>query len=280
MAVTPIYGLTKPTVGGDSGLWGGYLNTDVDTLEEIIARPKLPYSSPTVGATTTCDLSLARIFKFTVSQATTLAFSNVPSSSFGVFIDLIITNGSAFALSFPGSVSWIAGGIPGFQASGVDAVRMVTVDGGTTWYAWPTSNPRQGCSVYKSGTQSISSGAGFTTVTFDSELFDQGGLHSTSVNTGRITVVVPGLYLLYAQVAWDANATGIRTCTIEKNGSGVSEVTHVIAGSASAQNEAVTKLVVAVAGDYYEFRVGQTSGGNLNINGGVEDTFFMAVKLW
>lgn len=135
MATTSIYALTKPTVGGDSGVWGGYLNTDMDTLDDIIARPKVVFNSPTVGATTTCDFSLARVFVFTVSQVTTLAFTNVPSSSFAVYADLVITNGSAFALTFPGSVTWLQGVAPSLQSSGVDVVRMVTKDGGTTWYA-------------------------------------------------------------------------------------------------------------------------------------------------
>ena len=131
---TSIYSLTKPTVAGDAGIWPGALNTDLDSLDDLIARPKIVFNSPTVGATTTCDLSLARVFAFTVSQATTLAFTNVPSSSFAVSIRLLITNGSAFVLTWPASITWLSGSPPVLHSSGVDIVELVTKDGGTTWY--------------------------------------------------------------------------------------------------------------------------------------------------
>ncbi len=106
----------------------------MDTIDDNFARPKAAFSSPTVGATTTCDLSLARRFVFTVSQATTLAFTNVPSSSFWVEIELLITNGAAFALTYPASVVWLQGLAATLKASGVDRIRGLTKDGGTTWY--------------------------------------------------------------------------------------------------------------------------------------------------
>jgi hypothetical protein len=97
----------------------------------------VPFLSPTVGATTTLDLNQstgARVFVFTVSQATTIAFSNVPSSSFACEVTLIITNGSAFTVTWPASVVWNELTFPFLKASGVDIVKLVTRDGGTTWY--------------------------------------------------------------------------------------------------------------------------------------------------
>lgn len=130
---TTNYALVKPEVNV-STTWPTSLNSDLDAIDAELAKPRIVHNSPTVGATTTCDLSLARLFAFTVTQATTLAFSNVPSSSFAVFVDLLITNGSAFVLTWPGSITWLQGVAPSLQASGVDRVRLVTKDGGTTWY--------------------------------------------------------------------------------------------------------------------------------------------------
>lgn len=278
---TSTYALTKPEVGASSGTWGGKLNTDLDSLDTELGKPRRPFNSPAVGASTTCDLSLARTFVFTVSQATTLAFTNVPTSSFRVEIELLITNGSAFVLTFPASVTWLSGGIHGFQVAGVDAVRLVTRDGGTTWYAWPTVIPRQACRVFNVAAQSVASGAGSQILTFDSETFDQGGLHSTAVNTGRITIVIPGLYLIMGAAEWAANVTGIRQVLIEKNNSGGSLATHInMAPAASVLQQFANAMDVAIAGDFYQLRAGQTSGAGLNINGTSPSTYFMAVRLW
>lgn len=53
------------------------------------------------------------------------------------------------------------------------------------------------CRVFNSGTQSIpDTGGGYTTVTFDSERWDTDSMHSTSVDTNRITINTAGLYVI------------------------------------------------------------------------------------
>ena len=136
---TTLYAITKPTVGGDAGVWGTPVNAGFDIIDQEIGRGRIPFISPTynVAGTTTLDLNQttgARVFVFTVSGASTLAFSNVPSASFACRVRLLITNGGAFALTFPASVSWLSR-VPTLKTAGVDEVELVTKDGGTTWYA-------------------------------------------------------------------------------------------------------------------------------------------------
>src|SRR5438552_7726421 len=133
---TPLYGFSK-FADGDTG-WGSSADSNEDTTENEIARARIPFLSPTVGATTSIDLSQtvgARFFAFVVSQATTISITNVPTSSWAVRIRLLISNGGAFAVSWPGSVVWLGGVAPALKVSGVDEIELRTKDGGTTWYA-------------------------------------------------------------------------------------------------------------------------------------------------
>src|SRR6266550_6610542 len=189
MPGTTVYGINKPTVAGDSGVWGGFLNTGMDTIDNEIARSRIPFVSPTynVGGTTTLDLNQTtggRVFKFTVSGASTLAFSNVPSSSFDARITLWITNGSAFVLSFPASVNWTAGIAPTLKASGVDLVDLETNDGGTTWQA-TLRNLRPGLLYQNQGLSTSST----TNVSIASYSLPANAL---SVNAQAIRVTVHG----------------------------------------------------------------------------------------
>lgn len=123
------------------------------------------------------------------------------------------------------------------------------------------------CRLTKSTTQSIANNT-TTSVTFDTEAFDDGGMHSTTTNTSRVTIPTggDGTYLVGAHVEFAANATGHRTLLITVNGT--STQTTVRENSVSGTLEtrlACSSLVQLVAGDYVEARVVQTSGGSLNV---------------
>lgn len=134
---SPVYGLTLPgnLDPAGAGLWGPKISGDMTIIDTELSKPRIIKNAPIIGATTTFDLSLARVFTLTVTQITTVAFTNVPTSSFSVRIRILLTNGNAFAVTWPASVSWLSGTTPTFKTAGVDAIEMETVDGGTTWYA-------------------------------------------------------------------------------------------------------------------------------------------------
>jgi hypothetical protein len=88
------------------------------------------------GATRTFDLSVANFFSATLDQACTFTFSNPPASGdFGAFV-LELTNGGAFAITYPASVDFVGGVAPTLTASGVDQLVFTTRDGGTTYFAF------------------------------------------------------------------------------------------------------------------------------------------------
>lgn len=219
---TTVYGLVKHARGDTP--WDVEVNAGLDTIDTEIARPRLPFNSPTVGATTTCDLNLARAFAFTVSQATTLAFTNVPSSSFFVRIWLKITNGNAFVLTFPASVKGLSLGAalwpPTFLTAGVDWVEMVTVDGGVTWYAasWRPSDlfitDAAGATVVNvncgAGTRALQSRAGAsTTLVIPVAVPSASGTDSGTTSSGAGSPVNLKSYAIPAAML-NATNTGVR----------------------------------------------------------------------
>jgi hypothetical protein len=85
------------------------------------------------GATRTLDLENANFFSATLDQACDFTFSNPPGSGdFGAFV-LELTNGGAFAITWPAAVDWPGGTAPTLTAAGVDQLVFTTRDAGTTW---------------------------------------------------------------------------------------------------------------------------------------------------
>ena len=88
--------------------------------------------------TTTLNLRLGDSFTTTLTENTTLAFSNPPSGTgLGCFIVKVKQHASsAKTLAFPGTVDWAGGSAPDVStgANDVDIFVFLTVDNGTTYY--------------------------------------------------------------------------------------------------------------------------------------------------
>lgn len=139
--------------------------------------------------------------------------------------------------------------------------------------------------VYNSGNLT-STTATWLLLTYDTEVDDTDGFHSTVTNTGRLTVPtgMGGVYVITVTVEFAANATGRRQAIIQLNGSPGAGTGTTIGQDARKpvdQGDAQqTRICVAITerladGDFVTANVYQDSGGNLAVNGGRQFAFSM-----
>lgn len=146
---------------------------------------------------------------------------------------------------------------------------------GLKWATPASSNPTfVGASAYKTTAQTISNNS-YTLLTFDAENFDSDSFHSNVTNNSRMTVPSgkAGKYLVSGLISFLANATGLRIIRLQKNGSAVFYFgTYPFTGdNVPVYLDYTIDLAV---GDYLELYAYQSSGGNLNVDGGVAYTTF------
>ncbi len=123
------------------------------------------------------------------------------------------------------------------------------------------------CRVYNSAAISLATSGTAQALTFDTETYDNLAMHSTSVNTDRITVPTGGggIYLVGARCRFTANATGYRRLELKINGTGTfAEVTIPSVSTNADCTLEVTGVYTVAAGDYFQVFATQSSGGALN----------------
>ena len=124
--------------------------------------------------------------------------------------------------------------------------------------------------VTNSGNQTIATATG-TYLDFDTELYDPENMHDNVVNNSRIYAVNAGLHLITAGIKWAANDTGIRWLAVLRHRPSVPSSIYLGVdyidnlGAASTPSCFLAVQDEAEDGDYYQLRVFQASGGNLDI---------------
>jgi hypothetical protein len=162
--------------------------------------------------------------------------------------------------------------------------QVLSVSGGVPAWTTPVSGSTfAGVSLWKSANQSFTSGAGVNT-TFDTELFDTDGYHSTSSNTDRITIPTgkAGYYFIFGRATWNYSSTGQRIGSIRKNAGATTLATETQINMTSNFWTCLTVQIVAnlAVGDYVTFENYQDGTGSLDLLGGVQQwTTFTAYYL-
>jgi hypothetical protein len=135
--------------------------------------------------------------------------------------------------------------------------------------AWmATDSPA--CRAYNNANISIPNAvaAPGTAITLNSERFDNAAVHSTAVNTSRLTVPsgAAGKYIMGLGTSWAGSAGGnYRQSRIELNGATTNIGIDTRNGSGGHLSEAAWSTVYALAvADYIEGYARQDSGGALN----------------
>jgi hypothetical protein len=189
---------------------------------------------------------------------------------------------SGVASTFAYELAEVAGNKPtvvhyGTRLSGTPVTGLVTFSGAATQREFldQSVSGQARARVYNSANQSISN-VTWTALTFDSESFDTGALHSTASNTSRLTVPWAGKWRFWVQVQWDA-AAGSRGLRILKNGATVEALAEYVAAPATTFSPPMLMVTLDLAAsDYCEALVFQDSGAAVNVLAGRASTYFAA----
>lgn len=106
--------------------------TGAETVDGVKSFSKNTTTTAIALSGSEVDVSLGSFFTKTISADTTFTFVNAPSGKTCIF-SLVLTNGGAYNITWPVSVSWIGGQSPSLKSSGIDILTFLTVNGGTNW---------------------------------------------------------------------------------------------------------------------------------------------------
>lgn len=162
--------------------------------------------------------------------------------------------------------------------SGTATSGQVPVADGLGGASWGDVQGSAGCSLYQT-TGTVLTINTWVTVLFDSERYDDLGWHSTSTNTGRITVDFTGRVYLTGIVDYGISGNAIYAIRLLKNGAVLQSLAYSNPSSTSGNSENA-KLPISFEepcspGDYFELQA-LTNNASPTTGTGAEKTIFQA----
>lgn len=142
------------------------------------------------------------------------------------------------------------------------------------------SNFYKSTKVYQSAGLSIST-ATWTTITFDSELWDDGSWHSTSVNTDRITFDFTGRVHVSASYGTGSTTSANHGLRIRKNGTTtvLRSFTSTVSSSGEVFQVPLSDELNVTSGDYITMEVYQNTAGARTTDSGIAGTTLCARRI-
>jgi len=114
-----------------------------------------------------------------------------------------------------------------------------------------------------------------TSLSFDTEVRDDGGLFSPG-SSDRITIVQTGWYSVSGGASWAANSTGVRHIGLAINSS-IYAYRREPAPTSGVLSQNIATVVYLSATDIVQLQVLQNSGGDLDLTGGVNYSPYLSV---
>ena len=245
---------------------GNSIDTTTKNLNPETTTGDIAYRSATANTNT-------RLAIGTTGQVLTVA-AGVPSWATPTDQTPLTTKGDVFTFST----------VDARLGVGANGTVLTADSAETTGLKWAAPAPAgfKGCSVYNSATISLANNT-LVALTFDSENYDTDAFHSTSSNTGRITIPagLGGKYLINGIISYDGGGAGFRRIDILKNGTLiVYGANFALPNSAGGTNVIPYGAVLdLVATDYVSISVNQESGGTINTGSGASLLAFNATYL-
>lgn len=104
-----------------------------------------------------------------------------------------------------------------------------------------------------------------TTLTFNSQRYDNGGLHSTAANTSRLTALKAGVYIITASALWNSGTAAARGLYLKRNANTLLAQLFDHLATATYCGQAIATVCHLALNDYVEVIAIQATTGDLKI---------------